>query len=96
MQLEEQEAQTRESAQDLQLFRESCDQLRLLMKEAMNAEQIRGKENAFDDPAFVHELKCSAAKEFLNIKTLNRLDKLRFKQTRDACSEVNFHEICLS
>lgn len=79
---EEIEMEARNGEEDLQLFRETCMELRRLMTEILHL-KTSGK---LDDQTTkeMTAKRVEASLLFVTLKKLNRLDKLRLKKARDA------------
>ena len=72
LQLESQESETRSGETDLHLWRNTCGELRNLMKDIF---ELKIKNNS---PSDVSEKRIQASLLFVTLKKLNRLEKLRY------------------
>ena len=72
LQLESQESETRSGETDLNLWRNTCGELRNLMKDIF---ELKIKNNS---PSDVSEKRIQASLLFVTLKKLNRLEKLRY------------------
>ena len=72
LQLESQESETRSGETDLNVWRNTCGELRNLMKDIF---ELKIKNNP---PSDVSEKRIQASLLFVTLKKLNRLEKLRY------------------
>ena len=70
--IEDEESQHRSGENDLRLWRETCGELRGLMKEIFELKIKKGSK------AEVEERRIQASLLFVTLKKLNRIEKLRF------------------
>merc|ERR1719450_559763 len=76
--MERKESEVRGAEEDHALWRETCAQLRTLMKEIFDLKMKKG------DSGEISERRIQGSLLFVTLKKLNRLEKLRLKKSRDA------------
>ncbi|KAK9504692.1 hypothetical protein O3M35_010964 [Rhynocoris fuscipes] len=81
---EEREATNRDPQDDLELYRESCYRLVKLVDEI--AEKKCKKPEGWQDD--IEEKKLDAIAEIMTLKSLNRIEKIRFKNSRESVNKV--------
>ncbi|XP_015790808.1 THO complex subunit 5 homolog B [Tetranychus urticae] len=80
---EEKEALSRDPEQDVETFNHTCDEIRTKLAEMKICKKDNNTEN---DPDF-NKRKLEIAMAFLELKRLNRFDKIRCKHARDLVTE---------
>ena len=83
IEFEEAEASTREPDTDMELFHETCNDIRQLMEEIaqLKAKNIGGNNEQILEE--IAEKRTQASLLFVVLKKLNRLEKFRTKTSRD-------------
>jgi len=81
LKLENRESEARPADKDLELWQETCGELRSLMKDIF---ELKTKNSS---PTEVTEKRIQASLLFVTLKKLNRLEKLRIKRSRDATNQ---------
>lgn len=81
LKLEARESEARPADKDLELWKETCGELRSLMKDIF---ELKTKNSS---PVDVTEKRIQASLLFVTLKKLNRLEKLRIKRSRDATNQ---------
>eukprot|EP00092_Neocalanus_flemingeri_P094704 GFUD01120435.1.p1 GENE.GFUD01120435.1~~GFUD01120435.1.p1 ORF type:complete len:711 (+),score=250.43 GFUD01120435.1:40-2172(+) len=81
LKLENRESEARPAEKDLELWKETCGELRSLMKDIF---ELKTKNSS---PSEVTEKRIQASLLFVTLKKLNRLEKLRIKRSRDATNQ---------
>jgi len=79
--LERKESEVRGADDDHALWRETCGELRALMKEIFDLKMKKG------DSGEISERRIQGSLLFVTLKKLNRLEKLRIKRSRDATNQ---------
>jgi len=82
LKLESRESEARPASKDLELWKETCGELRSLMKDIF---ELKTKSSS---PAELTEKRIQASLLFVTLKKLNRLEKLRIKKSRDATNQA--------
>jgi len=81
LKLETRESEARPADKDLELWKETCGELRSLMKDIF---EFKTKGNSASE---IIEKRIQASLLFVTLKKLNRLEKLRIKRSRDATNQ---------
>ena len=79
--MERKESEVRGADDDHALWRETCAELRGLMKEIFDLKMKKG------DSGEISERRIQGSLLFVTLKKLNRLEKLRIKRSRDATNQ---------
>lgn len=82
LKIENEESEKRSGDTDLNLWKETCGELRSLMKDIF---EMKIKNNA---PSDIAEKRIQASLLFVTMKKLNRLEKLRLKKSRDSTNQA--------
>jgi len=82
LKLESRESEARPASKDLELWKETCGELRSLMKDIFD---LKMKASSTTD---ITEKRIQASLLFVTLKKLNRLEKLRIKRSRDATNQA--------
>jgi len=82
LKLESRESETRSADKDLELWKETCGELRSLMKDIF---ELKTKSGSASD---LIEKRIQASLLFVTLKKLNRLEKLRIKKSRDCTNQA--------
>jgi hypothetical protein len=93
--LEERQAQDRSAEKDTVMFKSTCDKMKDLLTKIHEAKNTASTSGGRKSESMT-DLKNEFLMHFLSLKKLNRLDKLRTKNTRDLTIEAkskvdNFH-----
>lgn len=80
--LEEEEVESRDPDKDLQLYKQSCGNIRRLMKSIVELKKTK------KSAAEIAEKRIQASLLFATLKKLNRFEKIRNKKARDATNEA--------
>lgn len=79
---EEEEVDSRDPEKDLQLYKQSCGNIRRLMKSIVELKKTK------KSAAEIAEKRIQASLLFATLKKLNRFEKIRNKKARDATNET--------
>ncbi len=83
---EEKEMEARTGDEDLVIFRQTCLELRKLMKDILELKlSSKGSSKTASE---INEKRVEASLLFVTLKKLNRLDKLRLKKARDGTHDA--------
>lgn len=85
MDCEELEAETRSGDADFEIFKSTCNELEEYMQEILKLKLESPTESAKKKIA---EKRVEASLQFVTLKQLNRMDKLRLKKARDVTHDV--------
>ena len=86
MEYEENEAESRSGEDDLRIFKETCSEIRNLMREILDLKLLPETNDTVKKQ--IEEKRIAASLLFVTLKKLNRLDKLRLKKARDTTNDA--------
>lgn len=86
MEVEDREAEFRTGEEDLKTFKDTCLEIRKLMGDIL---QLKiSKKSDEETKKSLNGKKTEAALQFVTLKKLNRIDKLRLKKARDTTHDA--------